>query len=314
MNIKNKNILILGSTGFLGKNLCIKLKEKGIKFFTLTKKNCNLLNYEVSKKKISKIKPDIIFNCAGKVGGIKYNIKKPSEIFYNNITILLNVLKISSTLKIKKLVNIGSSCCYPSDLKNKLNEKDLFKGVLHPTVEAYGFWKLTSIIGAKAFFSEKKLNTINVIFPSMYGPYDKFDPENSHVVSSLITKFYKAIKEKKNSITLWGTGEPIREFIHVDDAVDILLKITAKYNSIKPINAGISKGYKIKKIAAMISKIYNFKGKILWDASKPNGQKQKILNNSLLKKTIKWKPNVKIQDGLLNTIEWFKKNKAMNVQ
>ena len=188
------------------------MKKKKIKFSTLERKKCNLLNYEKSLKMISKQRPDIIFNCAGKVGGINYNINKPSEIFYDNIKILLNIFKIASLLKVKKLINIGSSCCYPTKLKKKLNEKDLFKGELHPSVEAYGFWKLASITGAKAFYSEKKLVTVNLIFPSMYGPRDKFDPENSHVISSLIVKFYKAVKEKKKAVTLWGTGEPIREF------------------------------------------------------------------------------------------------------
>ena len=172
-----------------------------------------LLNYSKSFKNHKKKKPDIIFNCAGKVGGIGYNLKKPSEIFYENIQMLINVLKSFIILKIKKLINIGSSCCYPSNLRRKLKEKDLFKGELHLSVEAYGFWKLSSVVGARAFYKEFKLKTINLIFPSLYGPMDKFDPENSHVISSLIVKFANAKKLKKNKIKLWGSGEPIREFI-----------------------------------------------------------------------------------------------------
>ena len=119
MNLKNSKILILGSNGFLGKNLCLKLKKNKIKFSTLERKKCDLLNYEKSLKVISKQRPDLIFNCAGKVGGINYNINKPSEIFFDNITILLNIFKIASLLKVKKLINIGSSCCYPTKLKKK---------------------------------------------------------------------------------------------------------------------------------------------------------------------------------------------------
>ena len=309
MDLKNKKILILGSKGFLATNLIQKLKKKNVKFFTFEKKNCNLLNYSKSFKVIEKNKPDIIFNCAGKVGGIGYNLKNPSEIFYENIQMLINILKISSILKIKKLVNIGSSCCYPSNLKRKLKEEDLFNGQLHPSVEAYGFWKLSSIVGAKAFYKDTKLKTINLIFPSLYGPFDKFDPENSHVISSLIVKFAKAKKLKKNNIKLWGTGEAIREFIFVEDAVDILLKFSLKYNSIDPINIGIGKGYKIKKIASIISKIYNFNGKIIWDKRKPDGQKQKILNNNKLKSMISWKPKSSIYDGIMKTANWYNLNK-----
>lgn len=308
MNLKKNKILILGSTGFLGKNLCFKLKQKKIKFSTLTKKQCNLLDYNKLLRILSKKKPDIIFNCAGKVGGIGYNIKNPSEIFYENIKMLLNIFKIASSLKVKKLINIGSSCCYPSRFTRKLKEKNLFEGKLHPSVEAYGFWKLASIIGAKAFNNEKKLVTINLIFPSLYGPMDKFDQENSHVISSLIVKFYNAVKMKKNSLTLWGTGNPVREFIFIDDAIEVLIKIAANYNSIKPINAGVGKGHKIKKIAFLLQKIYKFQGKILWDPSKPDGQKYKLLDNNLIKNEIRWKPKIDIDLGLSKTVLWFKKN------
>ena len=313
MVLKNNKILILGSKGFLAKNLIKELKKRNIKYSSLEKKDCDLLNYSKSFKIIKRKKPDIIFNCAGKVGGIGYNLKRPSEIFYENIQILINILKISSVLKIKKLINIGSSCCYPSNLKRKLKEKDLFKGELHPSVEAYGFWKLSSIIGARVFHKERKLKTINLIFPSLYGPLDKFDPENSHVISSLIAKFYYANKQKRKKIKLWGTGEPIREFIFIEDAVDVLMKISLKYNSIDPINVGAGKGYKIKKIAGIISKIYNFKGDIIWDTNKPDGQKQKILDNSKLKKISTWRPKTSIYDGLLKTVNWYNFNKIKNV-
>lgn len=309
MNLKNKVILVLGAKGFLAKNLIEKLKEKKINYISLDRKKCNLLDYSRSYKIIKKKKPDIIINCAGKVGGIGYNLNKPSEIFYENIKMLLNILKICSTLKVKKLINIGSSCCYPTNLKRKLKEEDLFKGDLHSSVEAYGFWKLASIIGAKAFHKESNLKTVNIIFPSMYGPYDKFDPENSHVISSLIHKFAYASKLKKKIIKLWGTGEPIREFIFVEDAVEILLKIVRKYNSITPINAGTGKGHKVKDIAKILSNIYGFKGKIVWDRNKPDGQKQKILDNNYLKKKFFWSPKTNIYNGLLKTVHWYNKNK-----
>lgn len=310
MLLKNKKILILGAKGFLAKNLIQELKRKEIKFSYLEKNDCDLLNFSKSLKIIKKKKPDIIFNCAGKVGGIKYNLNNSSEIFYENIQMLTNILKISSILKIKKLINIGSSCCYPSNIKRKLNESDLFRGELHPSVEAYGFWKLSSIIGARAFHKDTKLKTINLIFPSLYGPLDKFDPENSHVISSLIAKFAKAVKLKKKEIELWGSGKPIREFIFVEDAVEILMKFSLKYNSIEPINIGIGKGYRIKQIANIISKIYNFNGKIIWNKNKPDGQKQKILDNSKLKKITAWRPKTSIYQGLLKTVNWYNSKKT----
>ena len=204
MNLNKNKILILGSSGFFGFNFCKKLKENKIKFSSLKKEQCNLLNYEESYKVIKKINPSIIFNFAGKVGGIDYNINKPAEIIFNNGKITLNLFEISSKLKIKKLINIGSSCSYPDSNQSTLNEKNLFTGQLNPTVEAYGFWKLLSIVSSKSYKKQTKLNSLNIIFPSLYGPFDKFDKINSHVISALIVKFFESKKKKYEICKMLG--------------------------------------------------------------------------------------------------------------
>ena len=305
MDLKKNRILILGSTGFFGFNLCKKLKEKKIKFFSLTKKQCDLLNYEKSLKKIKKINPSIILNFAGKVGGIDYNINKPAEIIFNNCKITLNLFEISSQLKIKKLINIGSSCSYPSSNLPSLKEKSLFTGKLHSTVESYGFWKLLNIVASKAYKKEKKLNSLNIIFPSLYGPYDKFDKINSHVISALIIKFLDSKKKNKKFIKCWGDGRPVREFLFVEDAVEALIEIIKSYNNISPINIGTGKGYSIKKIAEIIKKLISYKGKIKWDRNMSNGAMKKVLNNKEMLKTIKWRAKTQIEIGISKTILWY---------
>ena len=305
MNLKKNKILILGSTGFFGFNFCKELKKRKIKFFTLTKRECDLLDYKKSFKKIRKIKPNIIFNFAGKVGGINYNINKPAEIIFNNCKIGLNLFEISSQLKIKKLVNIGSSCSYPDKNLNNLKEKILFTGPLHSTVEAYGFWKLLTIVASKAYRKETKLNSINVIFPSLYGPYDKFDKTNSHVISALILKFLESKRKNKKFTKCLGDGKPIREFLFIEDAVEALIEITKFYNDISPINIGIGKGYSIEQIAKIIKKLILYKGKIKCGKKSSNGAMKKILNNKKMVKEIKWRAKTDIEEGIAKTISWY---------
>ena len=306
MNLKKNKILILGSTGFFGSNFCRKLEEKKIEFSTLTKNQCDLLNYETSFKKIKKINPSIIFNFAGKVGGIDFNINKPAEIIFNNVKITLNLFQISSKLNIKRLVNIGSSCSYPDTKFSDLKEKKLFTGPLHPTVEAYGFWKLLSIVATKSYNKQTKLNSLNIIFPSLYGPFDKFDKVNSHVVSSLIVKFLEAKKKNKEFVKCWGNGKPVREFLFIEDACEALIEICKSYNNIEPINIGIGKGYSVKKIAKIIKKLSSYNGEILWDKNMSNGAMKKVLNNEKMMKIIKWRGKTEIELGIAKTISWYR--------
>ena len=218
-------------------------------------------------------------------------------------------MEISSRLNIKRLINIGSSCSYPKNLKsNKLSENNLFKGELHETVEPYGFWKLASIIGSRAYYFDKKIISQNIIFPSLYGPGDKFDALNSHVISSLIKKFDKAKKNKINSVILWGNGKPKREFMYIDDAVEGIKKVITRYKLIDPINLGQGKGHSIKEIAIILKKIFNYNGKIIWDKSMPNGAMSKILDVKKQDKLLKWRPNVSLENGLAKTVDWYLKN------
>ncbi len=308
MKIKNKKILILGHRGFFGSSLLKKLMLENYNVCKLSDKS-NLHNFEKSLKEIKKLKPNIIINCAGKVGGLNYNITKKTEIFYCNIKILINILEISSILNIKRIINIGSSCSYPKKLKSKkLSEKSLFQGELHETVEPYGFWKLASIVGSRAYYHNKKIISQNIVFPSLFGPGDKFDVKNSHVISSLIKKFYQAKKNRINKVILWGNGKPQREFMYIDDAVMGIKKVLSKYKSIEPINLGQGKGYTIKEIAIYLKKIFNYNGRIIWDKKMPNGAMSKILDVKKQDKLLKWRPKISLENGLSKTVDWYLKN------
>ena len=180
---------------------------------------------------------------------------------------------------------------------------------MHTSVEAYGFWKLLSIVAAKSYNKQKNFKSLNIIFPSLYGPFDKFDKMNSHVISSLIVKFFDAIKREQNVVNCWGDGKPIREFLFVEDATEALVEITKSYNNIEPINIGSGKGYSIKKIAEIIKKNILYKGKIVWNKNMPNGALKKVLDNKKMLKNIKWRASTKIEIGIAKTILWYNSNK-----
>jgi len=307
MKLKSKKILILGHKGFFGSNLFRELKLKKFNVCTLSDKS-NLHNFNKSFLEIKKLKPEIIINCAGKVGGLHYNITKRTEIFYCNLKILINVLEISSKTNVKRIINIGSSCSYPANIKKKkLSENSLFQGNLHETVEPYGFWKLASIVGSKAYYFNNKILSQNIIFPSLYGPGDKFDTLNSHVISSLIKKFDKA-KNNNNNVYLWGNGKPKREFMYISDAINGIIKILSKYKLIEPINLGQGKGHSIKEIAMYLKKIFDYKGNVIWNKKMPNGAMSKILDVKKQDKFLGWRPNISLKEGLIKTVEWYLNN------
>ena len=159
------------------------------------------------------------------------------------------------------------------------------------------------------FKNERKLNSINLIFPALYGPFHDLDGKNSHVMASLISRFIKCKSLNSKSVTCWGNGKPIREFIYVDDAVDAILLATKKYNKIEPLNIGEGKGYTVKQLAKIIKELTSYKGKIVWDKSKPNGVMKKILDTTKMKKVLNWEPKIKLRDGINLTIKWYMNSK-----
>lgn len=317
--LSNYKIFIAGHRGMVGTALINFLIKNNVKkIITATRKQLNLEIGSQVEKFIKKNKPDIIINCAGKVGGILANSTYPTEFLYENIYIQTNLIKFAYENKVKHLINLGSSCIYPKNSKQPIKEKYLLSSELEKTNEAYA---LAKIVGLKAcqFYNEQyKTNYFTLMPCNLYGPNDNFDSKNSHFVPALIKKFINVKKKKKKIVEVWGSGKPKREIMHVDDLASaiffILNKKVLQEKKLKNflskncvINVGSGQEFTIKKFAQIISKLISRKIKLKFNKKFPDGTKRKILDNTFLK-NMGWKPKISAEKGLRSTIEWYIQN------
>ena len=244
---------------------------------------------------------------AAKVGGIYANDNFAGEFIYQNIQIQNNIIEASKINNVKKLIFLGSSCIYPRNCKQPIKERYLLTGALEKTNEWYAIAKIAGIKMIQAYRKQYKCNFISLMPCNMYGKGDNYDELNSHVLASLVRKFYIAKQNKKNFVEIWGNGKPLREFMHVDDFADAVLFAMKKYNSDTPLNIGSGQELAISKLAKLISKTIKYKGKIIYNKKFPNGTPRKLLDSSKIKK-LGWKSKIKLEAGIKDSIEDFRKN------
>tara|TARA_B100000989_G_scaffold199014_1_gene150413 strand:- start:184 stop:1110 length:927 start_codon:yes stop_codon:yes gene_type:complete len=298
-------VLIAGAYGMVGKALVSELKfKKDIRLLTPTKKELNYLNFKDVDKYFKSRKPNFVYIVAAKVGGILANKENKIEFFENNQLIQMNLFKCINKYKVKKSIFLGSSCIYPKNAKQPIKENSLLSGYLEETNEGYALAKITGVRLAKYYNEKFSTKIICPMICNIYGTNDNFDFKNSHVLSALIRRFVEAKKSNKKKVVLWGSGNPKREFIHVSDAAKSLIFLMKNYNKVDPINVGTGKDLSINQLARKISKIIGYKGKVLWDKTKPNGVKRKLLDISKLKK-LGFKNKVSLDDGIKLTIKEF---------
>src|SRR5581483_1540336 len=282
---KNKKILVTGAGGMVGQNLLPKLKKKGYrKILSPSSKDLDLRDQARVRSYFKKNEPAYVIHLAAKVGGILANTKYPADFLYENLLIALNVLENSKVHRVEKLLNLGSSCIYPAHCRQPMREEDLLTGKLEPTNEGYALSKICALKLCEYENKQHGTNFINLMPSNIYGPGDHFEPLHSHVVSALILKFHEAIKNKKPFVEVWGTGAARREFVFVGDVVDAMLYFLDKYESkdLPPfINIGPGSDITIKNLAFLLKRITGYKGKILFDPTKPNGMMKKCLDVSL---------------------------------
>ena len=251
---------------------------------------------------------DIVIHLAGDVGGIGYNRAFPGEVFYNNLIMNTLVMKYSRKFVVKKFVGIGTVCSYPKFASVPFKEECLWDGYPEETNAPYGLAKKMMLIQGQAYRQQFGFNAIHLLMINLYGPRDDFDPENSHVIAGMIRKFYEAQVENLEEVILWGTGEASREFLYVEDAAEAIVLATERYNKPEPINIGAGFEIKIKDLATLIAKLIGFKGKIVWDTSKPDGQPRRCLDVSKAEKEFGFKAKTPFEEGLKKTIDWFKQH------
>lgn len=308
---KDSRIYVAGHTGLLGSAILRKLKSEGYRnILTITHKELDLIDQKSVDDFFKKEQPEYVFLCAGLTGGIIANKTYPAIFLHTNIAIQDNVFQASQIFNAKHLIFYGSSCVYPKNCPQPIKEEYLLTGEIEETSDAYATAKIAGIIACKSYNNQYKTNRFIALIPnSMYGPKDNFDLENSHVLSALIRRFHEAKKEGKNKITLWGSGNPRREFIFSEDVADASIFAMMNVGRLQNIhyNLGTEIDYSIRELAEIVAGIVGFKGKIEWDMTKPDGTPRKLLDNSRFL-NLGWKPATTLEEGLEITYRWYSKN------
>jgi len=323
INLENKRITVTGGAGFLGKHLVAKLKECGCKdIFIPLIKDYDLVNMEAVKRLYADAKPDIVIHLAAQVGGIGANRENPGKFFYDNLMMGVQMMEIGRQAGIEKFVALGTICAYPKFIPIPFKEEDLWNGYPEETNAPYGLAKKMLLVQAQAYRQQYGFNSIFLLPVNLYGPGDNFDPNSSHVIPALIRKCVDAQKglfprpqgvpsaaEGKGTVpdlTVWGTGKPTREFLYVEDAAEAIILATEKYNKSEPVNIGTGFEISIKDLVNLIVKLTGFKGKIIWDKAKPNGQPRRCLDTTRAEKEFGFKAKIPFEEGLKKTIEWYR--------
>jgi GDP-L-fucose synthase len=309
INLKSDNFLITGGNGFLGSHTVETFREKGAcNLNTFSIKDFDLRKEEDVKRLFSTFKEtDIVIHIAADVGGIKYSSTHPAKQYYNNIMMNTLILHYSYLNKVKKFIGIGSVCEYPEVTPVPFKESYVWNGYPVPSNDAYGLSKRSLLAQSIAYNKEYGFNAIHLLPINLYGPRDDFSLENSHVIPALIIKFHEAKVNNQQSVEVWGSGEASREFVYVKDTAEAIFLATMNYNKPEPVNIGTGDEIKIKDLAYLIAEIVDYKGEIIFDKSKPEGQLRRKLDVSLALNEFGFTAKTGFKEGLIQTINWYKK-------
>ncbi|MFH0890882.1 MAG: GDP-L-fucose synthase [Candidatus Liptonbacteria bacterium] len=306
INLRDKKILLSGGHGFLGQHLYAQLIERGVsaeKIYRPTSEESDLRKWEDCQKAVAG--KNVVIHLAAKVGGIGFNQAKPGELFYDNLMMGVQLIEASRLAGVEKFVGIATICAYPKFTPVPFKEDDLWNGYPEETNAPYGLAKKMLLVQAQAYRQQYGFNA-SVLFPvNLYGPGDNFDPASSHVIPALIRKVAEAKRDNKAFIEVWGTGQPTREFLYVEDAAKGIVLATEKYDKSDPVNLGSGAEISIKDLAQTIARLMDYKGDIKWDASKPDGQPRRMLDVSRAEKEFGFRAQTGFEEGLRATISWY---------
>ena len=303
--------LIFGSKGMVGSSVS-RILEQDSKYELIlsTREKTDLFNLDETKKLIEDIKPNVVINAAAKVGGIYANNTQRFSFIVDNLKINMNILESCKPFSEIKIINLGSSCIYPLNAPNPITEEQFMNGKLEPTNSPYAMAKLSSIEIGNSMTKEFGHEIINLMPTNLYGPHDYFSDSNSHVIPGLMQRMHKAKIKNEQEFLIWGSGNPLREFLHVDDLARAIKKVIEVKTNESLINVGSSKEISIKKLAESLKNVIGYKGLLGFDKSKPDGNPRKLLDSTKIL-DLGWRPEVGLNQGLVDTYEWFTENIAL---
>lgn len=303
---EDKRVVVTGGAGFLGRYVVAKLRVRGCQYIYVPRSiQYDLTTTEGIQSMYRDFKPDIVIHLAAVVGGIGANQKNPGKYFYDNLIMGTQLIEYGRRNGIEKFVAVGTVCSYPKYCSVPFKEEEIWNGYPEETNAPYGLAKKMMLVQSMAYRQQYGFNSIFLLPANLYGPYDNFNLETSHVIPAIIRKCVTAAKEGNSSITLWGDGTASREFLYVEDAAEAILLATEQYNESVPVNLGSGREITIKELAGIIANYTGFTGIIIWDSTRPNGQPRRALDTSKAKKAFGFAAGTSLEEGLKNTIRWY---------
>ncbi|KAG9154618.1 hypothetical protein Leryth_022714 [Lithospermum erythrorhizon] len=305
---KSTKIYVAGHRGLVGSAILRHLTRLGYtNLLFRTHSELDLTDQSAVSTFFTTHKPDYVILAAAKVGGIHANATYPADFLTINLQIQTNIITSSVSHNVKKLVFLGSSCIYPKFAPQPIPESALLTGPLEPTNEWYAIAKISGIKMCEAYKIQNNFNAISLMPTNLYGPNDNFHPENSHVLPGLLRRFHEAKMKQDVKVVVWGSGSPLREFLHVDDLADAVVFCMEEYDGLEHVNVGSGKEVSIKELAELVKEVVGFEGEIVWDGTKPDGTPRKLMDSSKLAK-MGWEAKTSLKDGLVETYKWYVEN------
>lgn len=305
--LKNQRVCVTGGAGFLGRVVCTKLREVGVRdVFVPRSREFDLTSAEATARMFDAARPDVVIHLAAEVGGIGANELQPGRFFYTNLMMGMNLIEEARRRTIAKFVQVGTVCAYPKFCEVPFREDNLWNGFPEETNAPYGVAKRALATMLDAYRRQYGLSGVYLLPANLYGPGDNFDPTTSHVIAAMIRKFSEAVEKGHDRVTCWGTGQASREFLYVDDAAEAIVLAAERLDDPAPLNIGTGRDITIAELAVQIARLCQYDGPIAWDASRPDGQPRRRLDTTRADRLLGWKARTDLETGVRRTIEWWR--------
>lgn len=311
MDLDSITVFVPGGHGFLGSAVTSELGERGVDALPLSRRDgYDFRDPDDVNDVFDEYEPDAVINCAVHLGGIQYVTERPGEIFHDNVLMATHLIEGARTHSVRRLVNPVANCTYPGDLTGTFSEDEWFDGRPHESVLPFATARRASWVQNWAYHRQYGFDSVNLILPSLYGPGDHFDPDRSHALGALVKKFIEADERGESTVTVWGSGEPVREWLYIVDAAEALVRGLTVEAVAQPINVGVGDALSILSLAELIQDVVGFDGEIVLDESKSDGDPHRALDNSRLKEHFDWTPSTELREGIEATVEWYRRNET----
>lgn len=304
-DLRGTRVMVTGGAGFLGRRIVALLAERGAEPLVVRSADYDLTILERAQNALHELRPDLVVHAAARVGGIGANLADPAGFFRDNALMGIHLIHESWRAGVEKLLAVGTACSYPKDAPIPFREEHIWDGYPEETNAPYGLAKKMLLVQGRAYREQHGFDAIHVIPTNLYGPGDDFELERSHVIPAMIRKCLDAVAAGADEVTLWGTGSPSRDLLHVDDVAEGLVLALERYSAPEPLNLGSNQEITIRDLAEMVAGATGFKGRFVWDAARPDGQPRRAVDGSRAERLLGWRPKIDLETGIAETVAWY---------